>query len=366
MKRSITTGLALLAVALVAAAPASAGTLSVSGGAVVYQANPGETNVLTAQFGFRTGLVVVVRDKGARITAGPGCVAVGQRGVCALAPLKIKIFADDRNDSATVTGAAVEFHGGAGNDSVTADDYADQLYGDAGDDRLNGGAKESSSLTASFDDAIYGGDGNDVLVAGPGDDTLYGEAGNDVLDGGGDGDRLDGGLGADVLRGAGNTIDNGAGVPRRFVDSALYWDRTASVYVTLDGVANDGEAGEGDNVAVDVEEVYGGVGNDTLEAPATEVLDDYSAVGFEHSLFGRGGDDLLIGGSQRNRLVGEEGNDTLRGNAGRDLLEGDAGDDTLYARDGEADSASCGFGADSAQIDIGIDLNPFGCETFLP
>ena len=55
MKRVAKAGGAAFALALVLAAPASAGTLSVSGGSVVFQANPGETNLLTAQFTFRTG-----------------------------------------------------------------------------------------------------------------------------------------------------------------------------------------------------------------------------------------------------------------------------------------------------------------------
>ena len=43
-----------------------------------------------------------------------------------------------------------------------------------------------------------------------------------------------------------------------------YVGRTTSVAVTLDGVFNDGEPGEGDNVATDVEDAVGGAGDDTM------------------------------------------------------------------------------------------------------
>ena len=66
--------------------------------------------------------------------------------------------------------------------------------------------------------------------------TLSGRAGDDELDGLRGNDVLDGGAGADDLMG-------GAGT-----DTVTYADRTAPRDVTLDGGADDGEAGEGDNV----------------------------------------------------------------------------------------------------------------------
>ena len=43
-------------------------------------------------------------------------------------------------------------------------------------------------------------------------------------------------------------------------DTVTYEDRTNQVFVTLDGRANDGENGEGDNVLPDVEVILGGFG----------------------------------------------------------------------------------------------------------
>ncbi len=66
---------------------------------------------------------------------------------------------------------------------------------------------------------------------------------NDILNGGDDDDALDGGLGMDVLNGgAGN-------------DSTSLSDGAVAMIVTIDGVANDGAAGDTENVGTDVESV---------------------------------------------------------------------------------------------------------------
>src|SRR5207247_1332933 len=72
------------------------------------------------------------------------------------------------------------------------------------------------------------------------------------------------------------------------------------VAVLLDGVANDGEAGESDNLMADVENVTGG-----------------------------SGDDILSGDAGANVLDGGLGNDTLEGGPGADTLIGGSGTDTV-------------------------------------
>ena len=71
-------------------------------------------------------------------------------------------------------------------------------------------------------------------------------------------------------------------------DTVSYAERLNPVTVTLDGVGNDGEAGENDFVASDVENITGGSKNDTL-----------------------------IGNDKANKLLGGSGNDTLNGNSTR-------------------------------------------------
>ncbi len=150
---------------------------------------------------------------------------------------------------------------------------------------------------------IHGNGGNDTLLGGNGGANLYGDEGNDSLVGGTFDDYLNGGAGADVMKGgAGN-------------DTVDYSDRTANLMVGIGTLADDGEAGEGDNVYLDVETVLGGSGNDTI----------------------KGGDanNLLVGNGGNDSIKGNYGDDTLDGGAGADTLNGEAGDDTAITTPGD-------------------------------
>jgi uncharacterized delta-60 repeat protein len=143
-----------------------------------------------------------------------------------------------------------------------------------------------------------------------GHDQLTGGAGDDLLRGGDGGDLLDGGPGRDSLQG-------GAGA-----DTADYGARTAPLDLSLDGVANDGAAGESDNLGVDVENVRGGAGGDRI-----------------------------VGSSRGNVLHGNGGNDTIDGGLGADAVFGGDGDDLLLATESggaaASDHYSGGNGADT-------------------
>jgi Ca2+-binding RTX toxin-like protein len=167
----------------------------------------------------------------------------------------------------------------------------------AGDDDLT-----STGLDEPLD--VLGGDGLDVLDGGSQADTLDGEAGNDTLDGGGSGDVLIGGLDID-------TADYD-GIPDRIV--------------SLDGAANDGAAGEGDNVQT--ENITTALGNDTL-----------------------------TGDANANKLDGDAGNDTLIGAGGPDVLHGRAGIDTVdYSSAGGPVTVTIGTGADDGEALEGDDV----------
>lgn len=159
---------------------------------------------------------------------------------------------------------------------------------------------------------LIGTGAGETLTGGPGADTLYGAGGDDKLSGGAGDDDLDGGPGADDLVG-------GAGT-----DAALYGGRTTPVTVTLDDVADDGVAGERDNVHRDIEDIYGGAAADTL-----------------------------TGNSGANLLDGAQGDDRLNGGKGRDLLYGGAGNDVIVSRDGHTDVVDCGPGTDTVDADAG-------------
>jgi Ca2+-binding RTX toxin-like protein len=180
--------------------------------------------------------------------------------------------------------------------------------------------------------ALQLGDGDDSAdIRGHVISKVDGGPGRDILRGGLESDRFDGGDGSDVLEGGdgGDVLDGGAGR-----DTVDYSDRVRSVFVTLDGDANDGEAGEGDNV-ISVERVLGGAGDDVL--------------------VGGPGDDVLDGGP---------GEDSLAGLDGTDEFAGGPGADGMNALDPapRADRVDCGNGEDRVFAD-GADGVAGDCES---
>jgi Ca2+-binding RTX toxin-like protein len=226
----------------------------------------------------------------AGVTDAGGCSQVSADTVtCPAAPSLLANLqaTDDQVDASAITTATLTAHGGAGGDDLRGGAGNDALFGEQGDDSLTGNA------------------GNDTLDGGPGANTFYDGSGNDIVLGGPTNDTVIAGPGSDVYVGGtgDNTID--------------YRDRVAPVTITLDGVADDGEAGEGDNVGTDFVEVFGGSGNDRI-----------------------------VGNDLGDRLIGNAGNDTIVGGRGEDRIEGGEGDDVIDARDGRYDSIDCGQGFD--------------------
>jgi Ca2+-binding RTX toxin-like protein len=204
---------------------------------------------------------------------------------------------------------------GDGDDTVTVSGgFSTDLRGDAGNDQITGG---------SGHDTIDANDGDDTVDAGPGDDTIRGGAGSDTI-GGGDG-----------------------------VDLATY-DSTAPVTATLDGLRNDGAAGENDLIGPDVEGVVGGLGADTLT--------------------GNDGPNHLDGGGGKDRITGAGGNDELTDVSKGNTFDGGDGDDTITSRgifeSDESgfvgivpghDTVGCGAGADTVIGDV-LDRAAGDCE----
>lgn len=278
------------------------------------------------------------------------------------------------NDSLTAaSGVAATLNGGAGDDTLVGDSGNDTLNGDAGDDTLqgkggndtlNGGDGDDTfdeESAANGGDVITGGAGTDTvdysartnaltvtmdgaaandgesgendniksdvenIKCGSGDDNVTGNALNNRIDGGAGNDTLNGGAGDDVfVQGAAadgdDTINGGAGS-----DTVDYSQRSANLSAVLDGTTASGDTGnsEADILGTDVENVWGGAGDDTL-----------------------------TGNSSANELVGNGGADTLNGGAGDDTLEGGAGDDTL----------NCGDGFDVTVGNVGTDTKNSDCE----
>ena len=148
------------------------------------------------------------------------------------------------------------------NDTLTAtlpgDTPSLSAHGGAGDDVLD--------ASATANGALFGDDGNDRLLPGP--RSVYdvtGGAGADELDGGPAGAQTRFLMGASP-DGADQVRRGPGGGSRRRTEH-----RTAPVRLTEDGVADDGEAGEGDNIAPAVEILVGGAGADVAgRRPGTE------------------------------------------------------------------------------------------------
>lgn len=191
---------------------------------------------------------------------------------------------------------------GQGTDAITgAEDilgtlFVDQLMGDDGDNVIDG---------AFGDDVLEGRGGADTLLGDRGADTLLGGAGADVLDGGLGDDAHDGGDGDDHLWSTpGNDHhEGGAGVD--LLDFSL-----EPVGIRADLSAGTAKA-SGDDTVATVEDVLGTPYADQIHGDAAPNRIDAGKDVDE--VYGLGGDDVLFGGSDRNRdfLAGGEGIDTV-------------------------------------------------------
>jgi hemolysin type calcium-binding protein len=152
-------------------------------------------------------------------------------------------------------------------------------------------------------------------------------------------------------------------------DTVTYEGRTEDLSLSPDGVANDGAAGEHDDIGTDVMAIGGGHGNDTMTG--TGARNVFGAGDGDDTLTGAGGDDHLVGGPGADRITGGDGQDLLGGESGDDMLDGGSGVDRYYgdsvsaciayscpsgrddirARDGEREEINCGPGTDTTELD---------------
>jgi Ca2+-binding RTX toxin-like protein len=365
---------AACALALLAAPAASAGTIAYDGDTLVVTAAPGEANFVT--FGSEQDGRISISDSGAehgypedrcsRLDAG--------YPIHCEAPARVKADFGDGDDIVVVNhmvaaGTAVEIAAGPGRDSIKAIDANTRLTADGG----------------PGDDTLRSEGGGDVLRGGAGADELLGNGGADVLEGGEGDDRLTGDACGPP---AGDVLDGGAGY-----DVITDWGQCGPtldprpVTVTVNGVADDGRPGEGDDVRdIDALELYVPatvIGTDEADSVSVFAPADAGASRID----GRGGDDTLtagsgsetiLGGAGDDRVEGGYGHDTLTGGPGRDAIFGDStasqcggsgqsctlpfGNDVIDARDGEADTVDCGAGMDKVTADR-VDTVAANCET---
>lgn len=195
----------------------------------------------------------------------------------------------------------LEFDGGAGNDYCQSGNGNDVLIGGPGSDTLLGGDGA---------DTIRGGVDSDILDGGPGLDQLFGDAGydrlieqvgpslvrEDVLSGGDDTDKHvfafsnndDDVRLVNFVNTGESTFEVSLVVTNDGVETAFNFDWNSNSETSLEQIAFDCAGGNDRFVADDSVilnlEVYGGIGNDYIEA----------GKGGSARLYGEDGDDTLI------------------------------------------------------------------------
>jgi Ca2+-binding RTX toxin-like protein len=286
---------------------------------------------------------------------------------------------------------ALVVFGNGGNDTVTMDLIADgglpplhgEAYGGEGDDSLK--ATPDTRDVPQPDTYMEGSNGNDTLVSGNGPDELHGGPGNDTIQAFEGADAVLGDDGDDSVSGgkeepdanAADMVDGGPGFDRiPDVDADYNRGFDDDVSVTEDGAANDGEAGEGDNV-IGVEKLR--IVADHATFVGTNGADDVFVEANFSTIRGLGGNDHLVAYDGHDTLEGGDGDDYLEGGFGNDVLDGGPGtdqfvgdrtetdviaigSDQIRARDGNAELVNCGIGADTAQVDAN-DTVDATCET---
>jgi Ca2+-binding RTX toxin-like protein len=327
------------------------------------------------------------------VNGGPGNDALAAMGT---------VNGDDGDDllGGTAPNSVSNFpstmNGGVGNDTLLDGDQDTTMNGDTGVDTAKFfSGNNTITIDGVKNDGPSGGDNVGLTVenvtGGPGNDNITGRTsganaanklagggGDDVLNGLDGSDKLDGGPGADTFNGGTGT------------DTVDYSNRAAAVQALIgNGIADDGEAGEGDNIKPDVENVIGGFGNDVLVGQSSTVANGLSGGPGTDSLEGGLGNDSLTGGPSGDEIDGQAGNDTLNGLAGNDTIDGGADQDTinggggfdlldggsgtdtvsgndgadqLFIRDGAADTANCGDGTDKVVRDSAGDTVNLDCE----
>ncbi|MFM2422226.1 MAG: hypothetical protein RL291_756, partial [Pseudomonadota bacterium] len=182
------------------------------------------------------------------------------------------LFGTAGDDSMTGSRTDETIFSALGDDRIQAGDGDDIVFSGSGNDTAAGGAGNDRIFTEDGNDMVFGGDGADYIRSGSGNDEIWGDDGDDIVDAG---------AGRDVIfatRNDGNdSYDGGDGI-----DTIDY--RAAQDNMVIDlgrGYAQSNDTGE--DVLINVENVIGGAGSDTIYANnAINILN------------GGGGDDTFV------------------------------------------------------------------------
>lgn len=240
--------------------------------------------------------------------------------------------------------------GGKGNDRIAGQRGPDTLEGGGGRDRIFGGLGDDNINGEGGDDILFGGPDRDQLSSGitprgspafdPGDDLLFAGRGRDGLEWGPGRDLMDGGRGIDLA-------------------DFIFMPRASRLRVDL-------RTGRGLALRTgqrfrlrDVENLRGGFARDVLLGNGdNNRIEGIGGLGVE-AIWGRGGDDRLIGSDGREIMRGGEGDDLILGFFRNDILRGQGGDDRLIGHEGN-DNLDGGLGLNLNDGRRGVDscVNP--------
>jgi hypothetical protein len=187
-------------------------------------------------------------------------------------------------------------------------------------------------------ETLNGTAGPDVICGLGGNDTINGLGGNDIIHGGAGNDRINGGIGDDRLIGdaGADTLNGGTGA-----DTADYFRVSSALTITVDGRANDGVRNERDSVALDVENVLGGSGSDSITG--SQAVNELDGGPGNDTIAGGSGDDVIDGGTGNDTIRGEIGNDALDGESGIDQVDGGAGTNVCFWEPLESRASTCEY-----------------------
>jgi Ca2+-binding RTX toxin-like protein len=227
-----------------------------------------------------------------------------------------ELFIDTSDDatgadpSTNHTFMALSVYTGSGNDSVDLSDTplpsqegvrVDSM--DGNDDLVT--PQSPSPAYPTWSTILQGGSGNDTLVGGPNADLLNGGDGDDIIGGGNEDDRIAPGAGAD-------TVDSGpggdlitltpdgspdvitAGTEQDALSVGMSGDWISPFVMTADGVANDGQAGEGDNLGA-FHGIHTGYEPDYIDATPATGGSVYADMGDDHVVMGAGPNNIDLG-----------------------------------------------------------------------
>jgi RTX calcium-binding nonapeptide repeat (4 copies) len=321
---------------------------------VAFAGASGEANRLTVSIAGEEGLFYDLRllDTAAPIQPGPGCSGGGAAGVA----VQCKVHKPTPGDHLACFKGCRYTPGTKWELSLTF------KLGDAGS-RL-----DTTALPAGSSDpqqpwagafsiwvTVTPGAGDDTVLTGPGPDVIESSSGADLVRTGDGSDKFEGG----PIPDGPDDVDLGENIYDS--DAIDYSERNGDIRYDPNGLADDGGAGEGDNLGVAATVQTGSGADVVVGSPEPHYRNRLIGGGGDDTIHGGSGADEILGGEGDDELFGEEGNDYLidpsydeGGSSGNDTGSGGPGDDEIELGGGD-DEVFGGAGEDRIESGPGDD-----------